>query len=75
MPKYDPDAEIMSLALTIPSWKSSIERVQDKADLTCSSEKARNKLLKELTVLSQTIDILSSYIKEAVNEHGSRTKP
>lgn len=75
MPKYDPDAEIMSLALTIPSWKSSIERVQDKADLTCSSEKARNKLLKELTVLSQTIDILSSYIKEEVNEHGSRTKP
>lgn len=74
MPKYDPDAEIMSLALTIPSWKSSIERVKDKANFAYTSSKARNKLLKELSVLSETVEILSSYIKEAVNEHGSRTE-
>ena len=75
MPKYDPDAETMSLALTIPSWKSSIERVRDKADFAGTSEKARNKLLRQLSILSDTIEELSSYIEEAVNEHGNRNGP
>ena len=32
LPKFDPDAQISSLALTIPSWTSSINRVTEATD-------------------------------------------
>ena len=44
MPKYDPDAEISSLTLTIPSWKSSIERTRTNANLSTVSSEARKKV-------------------------------
>jgi hypothetical protein len=56
MPKYDPDAEASSLALTIPSWRSSIERVQQKANLDGISAGARSSLESELISLRSTID-------------------
>lgn len=56
MPKHDPDAEASSLALTIPSWYTSIQRVQEKAELRDISQKARRSLKQELICLRQTID-------------------
>jgi hypothetical protein len=44
MPKYDPDAELESLALTIPSWISSIKRVQDTAEIRMTTFAAKFKL-------------------------------
>lgn len=40
MPKYDPDAEISSLSLTIPSWINSIERIRKRITTQISSEAA-----------------------------------
>lgn len=58
MPKYDPDAEASSLALTIPSWRSSIERVQTKSNLSVISAGARSNLENELISLRTTIDAI-----------------
>jgi len=44
MPVYDPDAEIASLTLTIPSWVGSINRTLSIADLGKTSNKAMIKL-------------------------------
>ena len=55
MPKYDPDAEVSSLTLTIPSWQSSIERTKKTADLSGISDKARGNLIKALKGLRLTI--------------------
>lgn len=68
MPKYDPDAELLSLTLTIPMWRSSMERVKTVAKLEHTSETAKDNLLKQLSALSRAIDELSSFIKEAGNE-------
>lgn len=73
MPKYDPDAELANLIYTIPSWNSSIERVINIANFVGASGKARKKLLGQLTILSDTIDQISSCIEEAENEHRNRT--
>ena len=60
MPEYDPDAEISSLTLTIPSWKSSIERAKNTADLTIVSPRAKGDLAQALRELRNTIaDMLS----------------
>lgn len=64
MPAYDPDAEITGLALTIPSWISSIERVRDKADFTITSEKAKSNLLSSLVDLQLKVALLLSKIRE-----------
>ena len=79
MPKYDPDAELSSLSLTIPTWKSSIERVDTAADFPHSSENARKKLLKQLSNLSDTVTQITKHIKETENGQlfraGSNTEP
>ena len=79
MPKYDPDAELSSLSLTIPTWKSSIERVDTAADFPHSSENARKKLLKQLSNLSDTVTQITKHIKETENAQlfraGSNTEP
>lgn len=60
MPEFDPDAEINSLTLTIPSWKSSIERTKNTADLTIVSPQAKGNLVQALLELRKTIaDLLS----------------
>ena len=64
MPAFDPDSEISSLALTIPSWSSSIERTRNAANLSIVSPKARGNLIKALNNLQSTVEEMLSAIKE-----------
>lgn len=64
MPAFDPDAEISSLTLTIPSWSSSIERTRSTANLSIVSPKARNNLINALYALQNTVEEMLSAIKE-----------
>ena len=63
MPAYDPDAEISSLALTVPSWVSSINRTRSASDLSNITDNARRKLEKELMELKETIDFMLAAMK------------
>ncbi len=56
MPAYDPDGEITSLSLTIPSWISSIIRVRNVTRMEETSESARFRLHKALLRLKSTTD-------------------
>ena len=58
MPACDPDAEISSLVLTIPSWISSIKRTQGTTSLNLVSEKAKDKLSAMLNNLKTASDQL-----------------
>ena len=64
MPVHDPDAEISSLVLTIPSWVSSIDRACSLSNLGEISNNARCKLIKELVTLRETIESMLAAIKE-----------
>lgn len=64
MPAFDPDAEISSLTLTIPSWSSSIERTRNSANLSIVSSNARNRLIGALQSLQNTVDEMLTAIKE-----------
>ena len=64
MPKYDPDAEISSLALTIPSWISSIERAAERTNFEKISFKASRKLKEQLNKLQGTVEKVSKYLEE-----------
>lgn len=64
MPQYDPDAELASLTLTIPSWNSSIERVLRVTEITKCTEKAKEKLLSTLIELKKTADKMVDAILE-----------
>lgn len=64
MPAFDPDAEITSLSLTIPSWISSIERTRSLANLDLVSDKAKDKLADILNNLKNASDQLLSMIRE-----------
>ena len=68
MPEFDPDAEISSLTLTIPSWQSSIERTKNTADLTSVSPQAKGNLVRALNELSNTIADLLVEMED--NENG-----
>lgn len=64
MPTFDPDAEVASLTLTIPSWRTSMERVRSSADMQIVSSSAKEYLRKELASLQSTIDALFSSMQE-----------
>ncbi len=65
IPEYDPDAEIASLTLTIPSWISSMNRVKLAADRVKASNNAKEKLCVELIQLSKkTFELLSHFEEE-----------
>lgn len=64
MPKYDPDAEILSLVFTIPSWISSIERTRSTANFAEVSGDARHRLEDELEQLRSIIDTMLLAVKE-----------
>jgi hypothetical protein len=64
MPDYDPDAEVASLTLTMPSWRSSINRVRLNSNVVDVSEKAKTALLNELTALVLAIDMMVRRITE-----------
>ena len=64
MPRYDPDAEISSLSLTIPSWISSIERAAGRTNFEKVSSQASGKLKKQLSMLQNTVKKVSRYLEE-----------
>jgi len=65
MPDYDPDAELTSLALTIPSWVSSVCRSHKNADFQNASKGAKNNLAKHLTTLiEKAADTLAALREE-----------
>ncbi len=68
MPAFDPDSEVASLSLTIPSWNSSIDRIFTKTNLHVISDKARTQLRTELLALRDSVDIVLLAIEEVVNE-------
>lgn len=69
MPGYDPDAEIASLTLTIPSWRGSIQRVMDSTDFEAISDKAQDDAGRELLALKDTINAILCRMK-GVSYHG-----
>lgn len=64
MPAFDPDAELSSLILTIPSWISSMERMQSATNLELVSDKAKGKLSLMLDKLKSASDQLLDLIRE-----------
>lgn len=68
MPVYDPDAELISLVFTIPSWRRSIARVQEVADVDRASREARLRLIEALMLLEVTADKLINVVKEEPDE-------
>lgn len=69
MPAYDPDSEVASLSLTIPSWSSSIGRVFNKTNMQDISDKAKTQLRIELMTLRDNIDLILLAIEE-VSKNG-----
>ena len=63
-PDYDPDLEISSLALTIPSWISTINRTQKAVHKQDTSTEKRNTLIGQLLNLQSAVDDLLSIVKE-----------
>ena len=68
MPKYDPDAEVSSLTLTIPTWISSMKRTQSIADFSQASPEAIMKLKNKLMNLSSAVREMIEIIREESNE-------
>jgi len=64
MPKYDPDAEISSLTLTIPMWISSLKRTQSIAKFDEASTGALYKLDAQLQALKDSIGEIQNTIQE-----------
>lgn len=65
MPKYDPDAAISSLVLTIPSWSTNIQRAMERTDFSKISESAREGLLDKAEELKKIIESLEYKTKES----------
>lgn len=68
LPAYDPNAELSSLSLTIPSWIDSINRKFSNTDIAATSSYTRNKLIKALAHLKATADERIKLLEEAENE-------
>lgn len=64
MPTHDPDGEVASLSLTIPSWNSSIGRVFHHTNMQDISDKAKTQLRLELMNLRDSIDLILLAIEE-----------
>lgn len=63
MPEYDPDADISSLALTIPFWITSIQRTKRVTQIESTSSSARSQLIQQLYQLRYNIDSMINYTK------------
>ena len=64
LPQFDPDAEIASLTLTIPSWNSSIERVLKVSDFKIASYTAKYKHKYQLMCLISTTNNILKKLEE-----------
>ena len=56
VPQYDPDSEISSLALTIPSWIGSITRTHTRTNFNLVTDSGRVHLQNQLKSLRVTVD-------------------
>lgn len=56
MPAFDPDAEVIGLTLTIPSWSGSIDRTICGCDLNIVSAGAKARLASALLGLQEKVD-------------------
>lgn len=64
MPDYDPDAELSSLTLTVPSWISSMERTCAAANFGEASDRAKERLAQQLARLIGTASRILAVIEE-----------
>lgn len=64
MPSFDPDSEISSLTLTIPTWVSSIERTKKATNMQFTTKAARKQLEQMLLQLRSAIDEIVTDIRE-----------
>ena len=64
MPVYNPDADVNSLCMTIGSWVSSMERVNRTVNYSMISRRATLELMKQLTILENTIGTLQKSLIE-----------
>lgn len=71
MPAFDPDGEVYSLALTIPSWIGSIKRTQSVSDFSKVSESAGAKLIYELDQLTFSVEGIRDKLTKEVYHGGS----
>ena len=67
MPEFDPDANYIKLALTIPSWVNIIIKTKDSTDVEIVSPRAKQKLTNVLTELQSISTELLNLIKENSN--------
>ena len=68
MPEYDPDAEVNSLCLTIDSWISSVNRVSSSENFPRITNMASLKLMKKLSILEHTINVIQEALVERTNK-------
>ena len=66
MPKYDPDADILNLIYTIPSWISSIERARNNTDFNNTTMKSNQKLASQIISLREVLEKLEACLKEVM---------
>ena len=64
MPVYDADADVVGLALTVPSWTGSIQRVWKKTNFEKVSEVAKINLAIALEGLNETATDVIQTLRE-----------
>ena len=64
MPEYNPDADVVGLTLTVPSWTSSIQRVWKKTNFNEVSEKTKTNLASALEDLNETANDVLETLRE-----------
>ncbi len=67
MPAYDPDAEITTLSLTIPTWVGTLERARSMIKLGPASVDAKRKLSSALRSLIEAADAFHKTVQEEEN--------
>ena len=71
LPAYDPDAEVMSLTFTIPSWVSSIDRTRKGIILHEVSDEACSRLIEKLLYLKDEVLRMLTTLEEENNARSS----
>ena len=64
MPEYDPNAELVSLSFTIPSWIESLDRVLSLSKYKTATKDVKNKVKKELHNLEFSIGTMILALEE-----------
>ncbi len=64
MPEHNPDAPVIQLCLTVPSWITSLQKATESATIANVSDKAKQQLLEILDKLKAAIDTVTALIKE-----------